>query len=92
MVGDPVQRVTVMITAKMEDSNGDTTRSSTGISVNSQSNVQSPTAINEDQFDRNTLDKTLVPTQNADNSWLVRQYILPTVVMSKDDGIGELRE
>ena len=71
---------------------GDTTRNNLPDAGNGQTNTQSPTVTNPDQVDRTPIAKTPVPTQNADDSWPIRQYIPPTAVLSKDDGIGELRE
>jgi hypothetical protein len=71
---------------------GDTTRNNLPDAGNGQTNTQSPTVTNPDQVDRTPIAKTPVPTQNADDSWPIRQYIPPTAVLSQDDGIGELRE
>ncbi len=71
---------------------GDTTRNNTPDTGDEQKITPSPIVSNEEQTDRMPIDKTPVPTQNADDSWPVRQYVPPTAVLSKDDGIGELRE
>jgi hypothetical protein len=71
---------------------GDTTRNNLPDAGNGQTNTQSPTVTNPDQVDRTPIAKTPVPTQNADDSWPIRQYIPPTAVLSQDDGIRELRE
>jgi hypothetical protein len=74
------------------DGGGDTTRNDTPDNGDGQSDAQAPTAATEDQSDRAPITKTPVPTQNVDDFWLIRQYVPPTAVLSKDDGIGALRE
>jgi hypothetical protein len=71
---------------------GDTTRNNTPDTGDEQKITPSPIVSTEEQTDRMPIDKTPVPTQNADNSWLIRQYTPPTAVVSSDDRIGELRE
>ena len=71
---------------------GDTTRNNTPDTGDEQKITPSPIVSNEEQTDRMPIDKTPVPTQNADDSWLIRQYTPPTAVVSSDDRIGELRE
>ena len=71
---------------------GDTTRNNTPDTGDEQKITPSPIVSTEEQTDRMPIDKTPVPTQNADDSWLIRQYTPPTAVVSSDDRIGELRE
>ncbi len=71
---------------------GDTTRNNTPDTGDEQKITPSPIVSNEEQTDRMPIDKTPVPTQNADDSWLIRQYTPPTAVVSSDNRIGELRE
>ena len=71
---------------------GDTTRNNAPDDGNGQLDAHAPTAVTEEQSDSAPINKTPVPTQNADDSWPVRQYVPPTAVLLKDDGIGELRE
>jgi hypothetical protein len=72
--------------------NGDTTGNNVPDNSSDNTNLQSPTAISEDQPDIAPIDATPVPTKNTDDAETMRQYVSPTVVVSTGDGVGELRE